>query len=416
MRRKFGYELIIVALSVLMVFVVLGFCSSAKSIFIVPICDALGISRSAYSINDSLRYITTSLVNMFFGVLVARFGLKKLIIAGFASVIISSYIYSVAENVFLFYLGGIFLGLGLSWTTTTMVGAIVNRWYRKKRGTIMGIILASNGIGAALAIQILSPIIEASAYGYRSAYRLTCIILIAVTALLLIFFRESPKTIENENNIETKKPTDKLYMGMPFSEVKKKWYFYATLICVFFIGMVLQGVSGVAAPLFSDAGLSASYIALILSVNAISLTVAKLLTGVIYDKFGLRFTSSSCLILASVIMILLSLVTNSKLGMAIALTYTILAAFALPLETVLIPIFSNDLFGEIPNSHVLGIIASVNTAGYAVGAPVVNLCHDILGNYNLALYLGCATMFIVNIIFQFIISAANKDKKRIMAN
>ena len=60
-----------------------GFCSSSKSLYISAITEALSISRSTFSINDSCRYIATSIVNLFFGVLIGRFGARKLIAAGF---------------------------------------------------------------------------------------------------------------------------------------------------------------------------------------------------------------------------------------------------------------------------------------------------------------------------------------------
>lgn len=65
------------------------------------------------------------------------------------------------RTIYLFYLGGVLLGLGLAWTTTTMVGSIVHRWCPAHAGKIMGLILAANGVGAAVATQIVTPIIYA---------------------------------------------------------------------------------------------------------------------------------------------------------------------------------------------------------------------------------------------------------------
>ncbi|MBQ8587814.1 MAG: MFS transporter, partial [Clostridia bacterium] len=116
--RKFNYKWVIVAISFLMVMICLGFCSSGKSLYITAITDALNIKRSAFSINDSCRFVATAIINMFFGTLVSKFGTKKLIGAGFLCLIASSLIYSMAENIFVFYIGGTLLGVGLSWTTT----------------------------------------------------------------------------------------------------------------------------------------------------------------------------------------------------------------------------------------------------------------------------------------------------------
>ena len=403
-KRKLDYSWVIVGLSFLMVCVVLGFCSSSKGLYISAITDALNISRSAFSVNDSLRYITTAVVNLFFGSLIAKFGAKKLICAGFVSLIISSVLYAVAESIYVFYLGGVFLGLGLSWTTTTMVGYVIHKWCKNNVGTIMGAVLASNGIGAAIAMQVVSPIIyqEGKPFGYRNAYWLVALILLVVAVIVVVFFKNDPM-----QQAETAKPTGKKrrgrsWAGIAWSDAVRRVYFYCTLICVFLVGAVLQGIVGIAAPLMKDVGLDDSYVATALSIHAIALSCFKFLTGFLYDRFGLRITTNTCLITAMVVFLILSLVSASPVGMVLAMLFCIFAALALPLETVMLPIFAADLFGEKSYDKILGIIVSVNTAGYAVGAPVTNLCYDLTGSYHIALYVGCGLILFAIIAMQFV--------------
>ncbi|MBQ7717733.1 MAG: MFS transporter [Clostridia bacterium] len=199
--RTKNYKWVIVALCFLVIFICLGFCSSNKSLYLAAITDALHIKRSAFSINDSFRFISTAVVNVFFGTLVKKFGTKKLIVAGFLCLILSSLIYSYATNIFVFYIGGIFLGIGLSWTTTTMVGCVINKWCKENTGTIMGAVLAANGLGGALAAQIVTPIIyqEGNPFGYQDAYKLVALILLVVSVFIVIFLKRSlPKmTVRN---------------------------------------------------------------------------------------------------------------------------------------------------------------------------------------------------------------------------
>lgn len=70
-----------------MVFIVLGFCSANKGYYLDAITNALDVERSLFSIGDSIRFITTAVVSMFFGILVNKFGTKKLILAGFVCLI-----------------------------------------------------------------------------------------------------------------------------------------------------------------------------------------------------------------------------------------------------------------------------------------------------------------------------------------
>ena len=415
LKSKLNYSWVIVGISSLMVLIVLGFCSSAKSIYIAPICEALGISRSAFSINDSCRYITTAIVNMFFGALIARFGAKKLILAGFTSLIISMLVYSQSTNVFGFYAGGVFLGMGLSWTTTTMVGAVVNKWCKKNKGVIMGGILASNGVGAAIAMQILTPIIyqEGNPFGYRNSYRLIAVILLVVAVIMLMFFKDHPnKTEENADATIPEKSSDENAQPAIF----KKGYFYAGAVCIFFTGMILQGVSGIAAPLLKDTGIHSSYVATVLSAHGLLLTVSKFSTGFIYDRVGIKKTSMLCFFASLFAMLMLLGSGPSSVGKVAAMAYGIISPFALPLETIMLPFYARDFAGEKYFNKTLGIFASVNTAGYAVGAPVANLCFEVMGNYNLFVCVSCVLIIITAFTIQCAITKAHKDITKYKTN
>ncbi len=132
-KNKFDYTWIIIGLGFLMVFVTLGFCSSNKGFYLDAVTKALNVERGLFSIGDSIRFIVTAVISMFFGTLVNKFGTKKLILAGFSCLIICMLLYSFGTSLIWFYIGNFFLGAGLSWTTTSMVGCIVNKWCFEKK-------------------------------------------------------------------------------------------------------------------------------------------------------------------------------------------------------------------------------------------------------------------------------------------
>ena len=177
-----------------MIFVCLGFCSANKSLFLAAICDALDLKRTVFSLSTSCRYLTSAAVNFFFGYLVAKHGTKKLISTGFIFLIMSMCLSSVAADVKLFYLSEIFAGVGFSLTGTAMVGCVVTRWSPENKGTIMGAVLCANGVGGAIAAQIISPMIynEHNIFGYRNAYRFIAVLLAITLIGVLIFFQDKP--------------------------------------------------------------------------------------------------------------------------------------------------------------------------------------------------------------------------------
>ena len=414
---KFDYKWVIAGACMLMIFVAMGFCSSPKGLFIAKITEVLDIKRSLFSINDSCRFVATAIMNLFFGSMVMRFGTRKLIGAGFVFLALSCLVYSIAESIYVFYLGGILLGIGYSWTSTTMVGCVINKWCKENKGTIMGVVLAVNGIGGAVATQIISPIIyqEGNPFGYRSAYRLIALIVLVAGVIIVSLIRESPKGIlDSKPTNPKKKARGEGWSGIEYSVLTKKAYFYGALVCVFFTGMCLQGIAGVSAAHMKDSGIDAAYVATVVSFHSLTITVSKLLIGIMYDKFGLKITSNACSITAAIVMVMLALVTNSPTGKVLAMTYGIFSSFAMPLETIMLPIYVSDLFGQKSYDKALGIFVAVNVTGYAVGTPAVNFSFDLFGSYRPALFASCVIMVLVTIGMRVIIKAAGRERMAVL--
>ncbi len=243
------------------------------------------------------------------------------------------------------------------------------------------------------------------------AYLVIAAIVFSVGVLIAIFFKDTPNVIPESSNARKKKAREKSWVGIEYKKAVKMPYFYCACVCIFLCGLVLQGITGIAAAHMRDVQISDTYIALVLSVHSISLAAFKFLAGFLYDRYGLRLTITMCTTSAVAVMILLAFASNSPMGMAFAMLYGIFSALALPLETIMLPIYASDLFGEKSFNQVLGIFVSVNTAGYALSGPLMNLCFDLLGSYKLALFIAAGLMLAIILSLQFVINTGNKYYK-----
>lgn len=408
--KIFKYEWIIIGICALIIFIGLGFCSSTRGVFLGYVLEYTKLDRGPYAISDSFRFVTTAVVNMFFGVLVAKLGVKKLMGAGFLALVASMVIYAVSNNLWLFYLAGALLGLGLAWTTTTMIGYVINKWVTKNRGTVMGFILATNGLGAALAVNILMPIMESNPAGYKTAYFIIAII-VAIIGILAVIFIKDKKTDTKE--VSSKKQKGDNWVGISSKDAFKKPYFYLAMLGIFMTGVVIQGISGVFNAHMQNEKISSDVRTAVTSFSMIFLTCTKFITGFMYDKKGLRFTITINYICAVLSMITMVFFAPTNLGVVMCYVYAILGDIALPLETIMLPIYAGDLFGRKDYAKMLGICVSVNTAGYAIGSPLMGFVFDAFGSYEPAFYVGAGLMLITVIMMQFVINSANKEKKRI---
>lgn len=416
--RRIDYKWVMIVICFLMVMIALGFGNSTKSLFPDEIAKDLGVERSLVSIGESCRYIATAVTNLFFSFLVLKFGPKKLVCAGFISLAAGALIYSVAESLFPIYVAGSLLGVGFSFTTTTMVGYVVGIWYTKNKGTIMGFILASSGLGGAIAIRIVGNLIDPTVIGsYRAAYRLIAAVFGVTLIVLIIFFRSRPKTTEENTGAGAQKRTQKRgqdWVGIEFYQAARKPYFWGIVLCIFFSGMILQGINGIAAMHFKDVGIDYGRVKSILSFGALILAGAKFATGFIYDRMGLRVTASLCTFFGIVATFLLAFVKGNDIGFVLAILYAVCAQMAFPLETIMLPIYASDLFGKKSYSKIMSFFVSVNVSGYAVGAPLMNLCYDIFNSYVPALVLVGSIMVGAFVLLQFVVTAAHKEQAKII--
>ncbi len=415
--KKFYYGWVVFAVCFLMVLVALGFGSSTKSTYLKAITENLGFERSLFTLNDSLRYITTAVLNFFFGAIVAKFGARKLVGFGFGFLIASFAIYSFATQLWQFYIGGVFLGAGLAWTTTTIVGVIVENWFTNGKGTLMGILLAANGLGGVISENIITRIVLSSATAWRTAYRITTLIFLITGVIVLLVLRNKPSDmgLTPLGQDKVKKAKRGLnWEGYEISTIYRKPYFYVSGFCVFIMGFILQSMSNVSKTHMLDCGITKEYIVLVFSVHSLFLAISKILSGFIYDKYGIRISMGLCCAFA--LISTLSLAFTTKDSTILPWCYSILSAFALPIETVMIPLLVSQMYGQKSFAKVMGFYLGANCLGFACGVPLANLFYDIMGTYKYILIILTIAMFIASIVAQLSIAKADRDRIEFLAD
>lgn len=415
-KRRLDYKWVVLIMCFMMEFVCLGFCSSNPGLYTGAVTSALNIPRSLYTIGTSIRYSVQVIVGAFFGALIQRFGIKKLVGVGLLSLCGSITMRYLTANIWHHYIGCVLWGLGIVFAGGTMASTVVRRWFHKDIGKVTGIVMSANGIGGAIAAQIISPLINnGETFGYRKAYLLSAIVSIVISIVVLIFVRDNPAA-DAPSSKGTKKAKGALWDGIPFAEVKKKPYFYLTFLMIALTGISLQSVGTISIVYMEDLGMNATFVATTATVSSLVLTFAKIFTGFSYDKKGLGFTLLMCHCCSLVAYLLKANLTNTTMGMVFAMTATVLGTIAMPLETVMIPLLSNDLFGSASYAKVLGIFYSANSLGLCLGSPLCDIYRDLTGgSYRSCYWFFTGLMVAVTVGFQLVIRAAHKDKEKILA-
>ena len=90
--------------------------------------------------------------------------------------------------------------------------------------------------------------------------------------------------------------------------------------------------------------------------------------------------------------------------------YAVVSTVALPLETIMIPLITAELFGRKNYAQMLGIVSALNTAGFSVGPPVINFIFDSLGTYVPVFWTYLIMMTGITLAFRYVFRAVQKSR------
>jgi MFS family permease len=360
-----------------------GFTFYPFGIFLKPITMEFGWDRGALTGALSLCIIVGGGLGILSGRLSDRFGPRPIITIGGLLCGAAFLLLSLINALWQVYLIlGILMGLGGAFCLIPIM-PIIPRWFTKRRGIAMGIVMSGFGIGG-----IISPLITQwliSAYDWRWS----CIVLGILTLVIIIplaqFLKHSPQQAGlqpygGDEIIEEKPSQSSAMEGLSLSQAVRTrgfWLFgliqTGALFCL--VTIMIHIV-----PHATDIGIPEVKAASILSFVAAISIVGRLVIGFISDRIGGRLILTICLSLIT--LALIWLLFTRELWMFYV--FAVLFGLANGGFTTLIPVISAELFGLVSLGVIIGALGIFMTLGEAIGAPVSGIVFDITGSYRIA--------------------------------
>ncbi len=406
------YHWVIAVIMFLQMGIYAGICNNI-SLFVIPVSQELDISRSVFSLTNSLRNLCSFALIMFSGVLVKRFGYKKLALITLPLAALGYFMMSRSHGVTELFIGSVLLGISAAFCSTSSASRVINDWFHRHRGTVLGLVLAATGLGGSVCTFGLSAAMEAGSW--RSGYLLSAVMMAVLIVLNIVFVKDTPEKMglkphgEGELLNKKKRPTimpQDTFQGYSFKELTRRPVFYlaVVLLIISFIGVYLPYSTVV--PYMTDRGLPQEQAVQIQSTMLLALTAAKVLLGVLMDIIGVRKTILFCLGCGAAAMWLLPGVS----GMTSAMTAIILYGFALPIVTVTIPLLAIDLFGYHSYVLTMGVFSALVSVGNMLAEPISNLVYDLSGSYIPVYYAGAVLMVVLVVAYIILYRVADRDK------
>jgi len=361
----------------------IGFTTYIFGMFVVPVTQEFGISRSTFN-NAYITYmIGNCIAGPLMGPMLDKLSIRRLMMI--FGLTFGGALILVSQIDILWLMTLAMLPLAFASTVCGVVGAntVVVRWFHNRRGRALGLLSLSVSVGGIVSQPLTALLIEA--FGWRDAMLMIGLftgITLPLVALLLI--RDRPNTTEPGYDTEFSTPSTD---GSPAKRVQERAWPLRELLRNRNFWLLAIGVSllfGTDAAVlvsqvayFQDIGFELSAIALLVMVKAISAAFGKVLIGLLADKVDLRFLYAYVALSAALLLTIYSLQPSYTVLMISVALLGITVGGVYPVWTTLMA----WLFGSRSYGTVMGIIATVIPFTAIVSTRFIGEVHDRTGTY-----------------------------------
>ena len=345
-------------------------------VLLKPITEATGWTRADASVALSLMLFATAFVSPIVGMLVDRFGVKRLLIASILVTAGVLALISTIQSLTSFWLVFLVLGIVSPGLQPVLYSKVVVDWFDGRRGLALGIMNSGQGVGSALMGPVTGLLF--TEFGWRGAYIGLAVLLLVITLPGAIFvIRQNPAT---QRNILSP-AADAGASRVPWSELLRSRPFWLVVASAFVLSMAINGALPHMVPLLTDRGYSLGAAVATMSVLGIAGIVGRLGTGVLVDRFFAPYVALVVFTLAACGMAIVWLNLTSIPVVA----GIILIGAGIGAEIDLMSYLTSRYFPRRVFGSVYGLVFFALIIGQALGAYIMGQTFQMAHSYAPAL-------------------------------
>jgi MFS family permease len=382
-RIYYGWYIVAACFCLCLLFSGAGFYSF--SIFIKPIENEFGWSRSAISLTMSIYLIAGGLAGPLHGRLVHRYGPRRIMILGTLASGACFLLVSLTPSLAYLYTVYALLAVSICGIGIIPVSTLLANWFDKHRGTAIGVSMVGISAGGLL----MTPIVGAvnAAFGWKVSFMGIGLLIWAMgLPITLWVIRNGPAqapAVDLKENGRPIPPVRIVLSGPRAQTVVRSRAFWCIFFSFFLAPMAQMGVLQHQVPLIMDKGATEALAAAVLGLTAGIGGLGKLGFGRISETWPFRYVVLLCFGLQG-LAILILLYSQSAAAIWV---YAVVFGFSMGGIVVLLPMVVGHYWGLLSYGVILGFLFVANSLGGALGTFASGLLYDLLGDYRQALLL-----------------------------
>jgi sugar phosphate permease len=167
---------------------------STPGVLIVPLEHEFGWSRATISVAVSVNLLLYGLMGPFAAAFFDRFGVRRTMAIALCLLVVGvGATTAMTKPWHMILVWGVIVGCGAGMTALSLSATVVNRWFKKSQGTVMGVLTASTATGQLLFLPLLASL--SHNHGWRAAALSIACAAIVVLPLVLLLMRNYPRNV-----------------------------------------------------------------------------------------------------------------------------------------------------------------------------------------------------------------------------
>jgi OFA family oxalate/formate antiporter-like MFS transporter len=352
---------------------------------IEPLADEFGWSYTTISFAASLRGMEMGILAPFVGILVDRWGPRRLLFGGVIITSLGLMLLSRTTSLGTFYGAFVLMAIGMSTCSSTVLMTAVANWFRRKIGIATGIMICGYGFSGLLIPAIVNLI---DMYEWRMTLVFLTIGLLALCLPLSLLVRHKPEqygylpdgemsniAISNDLN---KAQTVEADVGAK-QAVKSRtfWHIALALMCQF---IILSAVITHVMPYLTSIGFTRAIAGLVAAGIPLASIAGRLGLGWLGDKVDKRRVAAGAFAMMSLSLLCFGFISAGDTWLLVP--FLIIFGIGYGGNNTLRASLIREFFGRSRFGTIHGFTVGIMALGTIAGPPLAGWVFDKWGSYQ----------------------------------
>jgi predicted MFS family arabinose efflux permease len=361
-----------------------GFGLYGQGVYLAEVQRAHGWPGTLVSAASTFSFLLTSVLVIFTDDLLARIGLRSLILCGLSALGASTVLLAVMQTPWQLYLAYALMSVGWTGMGTVVIATVLNSWFDRRRGLALS--LAFNGATCGGIVLVPLLLLLSGSIGFRSAMLAVTMAMVGLVLPVVVAFIGWPSEVASGGHPSARDPAAPSQSRKALLANAAFW----TMVLPIAIALLAQMGFIIHQVTFLEPLIGRASAGLAVTLMAAMAVVGRLSLGLFVDRLDPRLACAASMTSQAAALFVLVQSTSPAVLLICCAVY----GFSIGNMITFPPLIIQREIGSTAFAAAMGLGTSISGIVSAFGPGTIGLVRSLTGNYTTAFAL-CVVLDLV---------------------